>query len=271
MANRLLGKVAIVTGVSPNIGGGIAEVLAEEGSAVVCVDRDAANASDCARAIQALGGRALGIQCDVRDEPQVQAVVDRAVQAFGHVDVLVNGAAYYNMKGLLEMSLAEFRDQTDLILAGTFLFTKHVAASMIRLRRLGSIIHLASTEAHQGNPKNVAYCTAKAGLLNMARANAMELASHGIRVNSLTPTATHPGESADRAERWGRPRPDITDHLAIKRGRLLPTGEPPSPRDYAYGVVYLASDEARLVTGTDLRVDSGAIARYWGWGERTLR
>lgn len=271
MANRLNGKVAIVTGVSPNIGGGIADVFADEGASVVCIDHDQANAMDCARSIAENGGRALGIHCDVRDEDQVMAAVNRAESEFGGVDILVNGAAYYNMKGLLEMTVREFRDQTDLILSGTFLFTKFVAESMVRSARRGSIIHLASTEAHQGNPKNVAYCTAKAGILNMARANAMELAAHGIRVNSLTPTATHPGEAADRAVRWGRERPDITDHLAIKRGRLLPTGQPPSPRDYAYAAVYLASDEARYVTGIDLRVDSGAIARYWGWGEGTLK
>lgn len=267
---RLKDKVAIVTGTSPNIGGGIAEAFAREGAAVVCVDSDAANANDCARAIERLGGRALARTCDVRDEAAVTEVVAAASAAFGTVNVLVNGAVYYNMKGLLTMSLAEFRDQVDLILAGTFLFTKHVAAALVARRAPGSIIHLASTEGHQGNPQNVAYCTAKAGILNMTRANAMELVQYGIRVNSLTPTATDPSESVDRAERWGRPRWDVSGHVALRRGKLLPTGTPPSPSDYAYAAIYLASDEARYVTGTDLRVDAGAIARYWGWGEGTL-
>ncbi len=270
MSNRLQGKVAIVTGTSPNIGGGIAEMFAGEGAHLVCVDHDEANAIDCARVLRESGAQAIGMRCDVRQENEVKAVVAKALETFGHIDILVNGAAYYNQKGLLTMTVEEFRDQTDLILSGTFLFTQHVARSMIERKRRGSIIHIVSTEAHQGNPKNVAYCTAKAGLLNMARANAMELAEYGIRVNSLTPTATHPGEAADRAERWGRPRPDITDHLAIKRGKLLPAGEPPAPSDYGYGAVYLASDEARMVTGFDLRVDAGAIARYWGWGKDTL-
>lgn len=270
MAGRLQGKVAIVTGTSPNIGGGIAEAFAAQGAAVVCVDHEEANALDCARALSAAGARAMGIRCDVRDEAQVQDVVARTLAAYGHVDTLVNGAAYYNHKGLLDMTVEEFRDQTDLILSGAFLFTKHVARAMIEGRKTGCIIHLASTEAHQGNPKNVAYCTAKAGLLNMARANAMELAAYGIRVNTLTPTATHPGEGAERAARWGRPKPDIANHLAIRRGKLLPAGEPPSPSDYGHAAVYLASDDARFVTGFDLRVDAGAIARYWGWGQDTL-
>ena len=267
---RLNGKVAIVSGVSPNIGGGIAEALAGEGASLVCVDVDEANAMDCARWIEKQGGKAIGRRCDVLDEAEVAGVVKAAVTRFGKVNVLVNGAVKYNMKGLLTMPVAEFREQVDLILTGAFIFTKLVAQAMIEHKERGSIIHLASTEAHQGNPQNVAYCTAKAGILNLARANAMELARYGIRVNSLTPTATDPTESVDRAERWGRPRFDISNHLALKRGKLLPTGIPPSPSDYGYAAVYLASDESRYVTGTDMRVDAGAIARYWGWGEGTL-
>ncbi len=267
---RLKGKVAIITGTSPNIGGGIAEALAAEGASIMCVDADAANAKDCARYIERTGGKAIGRECNVLDEAQVKAAVRETVRAFGKVNVLVNGAVKYNMKGLLTMPMSEFREQVDLILTGAFVFTKHTAQAMIDAKERGSIIHLASTEAHQGNPQNVAYCTAKAGILNMARANAMELVQYGIRVNSLTPTATDPTESVDRAERWGRPRWDITNHLALKRGKLLPTGKPPSPSDYGYAAVYLASDESRFVTGTDMRVDAGAIARYWGWGEGTL-
>lgn len=267
---RLADKVAVVVGTSPNIGGGIAEALAEAGAAIVCLDFDERNAADCARAIEALGGRAFGRRCDARNEAEVAEVVADAVRTFGRIDVLVNGAAYYNMKGILDMPLAEFRDQVDLILSSVFVCTKHVAGAMIAAERGGSIMHLASTEAHQGNPKNVAYCTAKAGLLNMARANAMELVAHKIRVNTLTPTATDPTESSARAVRWGRPPLDLSEHLVFKRMRLLPGGQAPSPSDYGAAAVFLASDESKMITGFDLRVDTGAIARYWGWGEGTL-
>jgi NAD(P)-dependent dehydrogenase (short-subunit alcohol dehydrogenase family) len=135
---------------------------------------------------------------------------------------------------------------------------------MVEGKRRGSIIVIASTAAHQGQPGNIAYCTSKSGLLNFARAAAMDLVKHGIRVNSLTPTATDVGESHDRAVEWGRPRPE-------RRGRLLdfqkmvPTGELPSPRHYARAAVFLASDDAEMITGFDLRVDAGAIAKYWPW------
>jgi NAD(P)-dependent dehydrogenase (short-subunit alcohol dehydrogenase family) len=268
---RLRGKVAVVTGTSPNIGGGIAETFAAEGAKLVCVDLDAANARDCAAAITKSGGAAMAAPCDVTVESQVKNVLAAAKAEFGGLDLLVNGAVFYNMKGLLDMTVEEFRKQVDVILAGTFLFTQHAARLMIEQKRGGSIIHIASTEAHQGNPQNVAYCTAKSGLLNMVRSNAVELAPYRIRVNSLTPTATDPTESVDRAERWGRPRWDVANALPLRRARLLPMKKAPSPRDYAQAAVFLASDEARYVTGIDLRVDSGAVAQYWGANEPSKR
>lgn len=262
---RLGGKVAIVTGTSPNIGGGIAEAFSVEGAQVVCVDALEENASQCAQELRRQGRPAIGMVCDVTDEKQVQDVVAAAESEFGGVDVLVNGAVQYNMKGLLKMPVDEFRRQIDIILTGTFLFTQNVARLMIRQKRGGSIIHLASTEGHQGNPENVGYCSGKGGLLNMTRANAVELAPYGIRVNSLTPTSTDPTESVDRAERWGRPRWDISDAIPFKRGRLLPMGHPPSPSDYAQAAIFLASEESKMVTGIDLRVDAGAVARFWAY------
>lgn len=261
---RLRDKVAVVTGVSPNIGGSIAEMFAAEGAKVVCVDLDPNNAHDCAAAITKSGGAALAAPCNGGVESEVVGVVEAAVKEFGHVDALVNGITKFNMKGIRTMSVEEFRAQIDVILCSTFLFTKHVSAAMIDAGRGGSIIHLTSTEAHQGNPQNVAYCTAKAGLLNMARANAMELAPFKIRVNTLTPTSTDPSESVDRAERWGRPRFDVSNSIALKRGKLLPLGRAVMPREYAYAAVFLASDESQSVTGSDLRVDGGAVAKYWG-------
>jgi NAD(P)-dependent dehydrogenase (short-subunit alcohol dehydrogenase family) len=147
---------------------------------------------------------------------------------------------------------------------GTFLCTKHVARLMVEQKRRGSIIVIASTAAHQGQPGNIAYCTSKSGLLNFARAAAMDLVKHGIRVNSLTPTATDVGESHDRAVEWGRPRPERRARL-LDFAKLVPTGELPSPRHYARAAVFLASDDVEMITGFDLRVDAGAIAKYWPW------
>src|SRR5437667_11387129 len=201
---KLQGKVALITGTSPNICGGIAEGMAEEGAKVVCVDIQPENAHRCADYLKQRGAEALGVVCDVTDEAQVQAAVTQARETFGGVDILVNGAVIFNQKGVLDMPLAEWTRQTAIILTGTFLFTKYVARLMIEQGRKGNIINIISTAGHQGQPRNVGYCTGKSGLLNFTRSVAMELAEYGIRVNSLTPTATDPREGMERAARWGK-------------------------------------------------------------------
>lgn len=261
---RLEGKIAIVTGTSPNIGGGIAEGLAEEGATVVCVDLAADNASQCAEAIRRRGGQALGIACDVTDEGQVEAMVARARETYGGVDVLVNNAGILGGLSVLEMPLERWNRQIAVNLTGTFLCTKHVARVMVAGRRRGSIVVVVSTAGHQGQAGNIAYSTSKSGLLNFTRAAAMDLARHGIRVNSLTPTATDTDEAADRAVAWGRPRPEPRTR-GLDFPKMVPMGKLPSPRHYAHAVAFLASDEAEMITGIDLRVDAGAIAKYWPW------
>ena len=160
---KLEGKTALVTGTSPNIMGGIAEELAREGANLVCVDIRREFAEKCAAAIAAEGREAVGIACDVTDEEQVLAVIATAKERFGGVDILVNGAAQFNFKGVLNMPLDEWRRQTDIILTGAFLLTKHAARSMIEQDRQGNIINIISTAGHQGEPGNVGYGTAKAG------------------------------------------------------------------------------------------------------------
>ncbi len=267
---KLDGKTALITGTSPNICGGIAEGLADEGAKIVCVDLNPDYANGCAESIVQRGGQAVGLVCDVTKEDQVIATVDHARDTYGGVDILVNGPVIFNRKGVLNMPLEEWRSQLDVILSGAFLFTKYVAHLMIDQGRKGNMINIISSAGHQGEPGNVGYGTGKGGLLNFTRSVAMELAEFGIRVNSLTPTATDPSEGAERAEKWGVqwPGPRLGER---RRGMLpnsdagLPMQQRPSPRHYGKAAAFLASDEAEMITGFDLRVDAGAIARYWLW------
>jgi len=261
---RLGGKVAIVTGTSPNIGAGIAGGLAEEGAKVVCADVRPDNAEQCAAWIGTRGGDAIGVACDVTDERQVEALVARTREAYGGVDVLVNNAGILGGESVLEMPLERWARQIGVNLTGTFLCTKHVARQMVAQGRGGSIIVIVSTAGHQGQAGNIGYCTSKSGLLNFTRAAAMDLARHRIRVNSLTPTATDVEEGLARAAEWGRGTPERRPRL-LDFAKMVPTGVLPSPRHYARAAAFLASDDAELITGTDLRVDSGAIAKYWPW------
>ena len=261
---KLSGKVAIVTGTSPNIGGGIAGGLADEGAKVVCVDVVTESAEQCAAWIRKRGGDALPVACDTTDEAQVAAMVARAREAYGGVDILVNNAGILGGQSVLDMPLERWNRQLAVNLTGTFLCTKHVGAAMVARGRGGSIIVIVSTAGHQGQAGNIGYCTSKSGLLNFTRAAAMDLAKHRIRVNSLTPTATDVEEASDRAVEWGRERPARGGRL-LDFAKMIPAGALPSPRHYARAAVFLASDDAEMITGFDLRVDAGAIAKYWPW------
>jgi len=264
---KLANKVALVTGTSPNIGGGMVEALAAEGAAIVAVDAVEANARDCAAAVRASGGRAIGIRCDVADEAAVRSTVDAALAEFGCIDILVNNAAIFVPKGVLDMSWDEWQKQSAIILGGAFLFTKYAGAAMVKRNAGGVIVNIISTAGHQGEPGNICYSTSKGGLLNFTRSAAMEFARHGIRVVSLTPTATDPAEQFERARRWGRetePPPGL-EQLLEKFASRIPMQKLPSPTDYGRALCFLTSDEAAMITGADLRVDAGAVARYWAW------
>ncbi len=265
---RLDEKIAIVTGTGPNMGSGLALGLAKEGARVACNDLRQEQAEKALDRIRAAGGEGMAIPGDVTDEESVKANVQQVLDTYGKVDILVNSAAVLGGKGVLDYDLKDFERQVQIILSGAFLYTKHVAQAMIDRDIKGSIICILSTAAWQGQPGNVGYCTAKSGLINFVRSTAMELAQYGIRVNGFTPTATQPDNPEVIEQRrqlaaaqGGSPARGFTSEFA----RMVPMGELPTPTDYAHAVVYLASDDARLVTGTDIKVDGGATAKYWPW------
>lgn len=260
----LAGRTAVVTGTGPNIGAGIALELAAAGARVWTLDNEPAHAERCAEDIRRAGGWASPVPCDVADEASVGSAFER-VQADRSADILVNGAAIYVEKGLLTMSAEEWTRQLGVILTGAFLMTQRFVAPMVE-RGKGCVINLASTAAYQGQPGNIGYCSAKAGILNFTRSAAMELAQHGVRVNTLTPTATGTVELRERAATWGVAPPTEAGEARRERSRsVIPMGRLPEPHDYGRAAVFLASDDARMITGTDLRVDAGATARYWAW------
>jgi NAD(P)-dependent dehydrogenase (short-subunit alcohol dehydrogenase family) len=263
--DALAGRTAVVTGTGPNIGAGIALELAAAGARVWTLDHDAAHAERCAEEIREKGGWAAPLRCDVADEADVTRAFE-IVEADRSADILVNGAAIYIEKGLLSMSVEEWTRQLGVILTGAFLMTKLFVGPMVE-RGEGCVINLASTAAHQGQPGNIGYCSAKSGILNFTRSAAMELAELGVRVNTLTPTATGTVELRERAEAWGVDPPTEAGEARRARSRSrIPMKQLPEPHDYGRAAVFLASEDARMITGTDLRVDAGATARYWAWG-----
>ncbi|MBV1894559.1 MAG: SDR family oxidoreductase [Ilumatobacteraceae bacterium] len=273
---RLQGKVAIVTGAGPNIGAGLAEGLAKEGAIVACNDLSAETAVAALARVEAVGGQGMAIPGDVTDEAFATQAIAEVAERFGHVDILINSAVQFNLKGLLTMPVDEYRKQVDIILTGAFIWTKHVAETMIENGTKGSIINILSTAAWQGHPGNIGYCTGKSGLINFTKSAAMELAEYGIRVNTLTPTVTFPRGEDGQPQTLAdvlRARGIDQDAMGAEKYPMefdgLPLGRILTPEDYVPAAVLLASDEAAMMTGIDITVDGGALAKYWPWTPST--
>ena len=249
----LNGKVALVTGAGPNIGSGLALALAKYGARVACNDIRPEQAEAAVRRIERNHGTAMAVPGDVSDEADVQGYVQKVLEVWGKVDILVNCAGILGGKSVLDYDVASFNRQLLVNCTGNFLNTKYVARSMIERGIKGSIICVASSAGWTGQPNNIGYCTSKGGIVNFVRGAAMDLAPYGIRVNSFTPVATQP----DNPELLAAGRRPARD------GAVVPLGEQPTPTDYGHVVAFLASDFARLITAADFRVDGGAGAKHW--------
>ena len=249
----LSGRIALVTGAGPNIGRSIAVTLGRAGAIVVCNDLEGERARASADAVTAAGGKAVALAADISDPAQARSLIERAEREAGVVDVLVNNAGVTIPRSILTMSYAEWRKITAVVLDGMFLMSQAVARRLVELKKGGVIINIASTSGHRGRRNAIGYCTAKGGVLNFTRAMAQDLAPHGIRVNSVSPTKT--GASVGALEGAGS-----RDFAEIPLGRLG------RPQDQANAVLFLASDLAEFITGEDLRVDGGTLST---WGTRS--
>jgi len=252
-SGRLAGKVAVITGGGQNIGRAMAELFAREGATIAVLDLDGARAVRVADGIVAAGGRAVAVAADVADDASVAAAIERVVAAFGRIDILVNNVAMTINKGLFDTTVEEWDRVMHVTLRSQFLLGRHVARLMVEQGIHGSIVNVGSTSGHRGIRDKIAYAAAKGGVNNLTRAMAMELAPHGIRVNTLTPTQSgSPVGVADEefnAERAGE-------------ARGIPLGRFGQAIDQAHAALFLASDEAAFVTGSDLVCDGGLLAIF---------
>lgn len=267
--DRLNNKVAIVFGAGPNIGGTIAHFLAREGAKVCVTDVNESAAAAAADFIRARGWEAMSLVGDARNDADVQRIVATTVEHYGRLDVVVNMAGRVHWDDVLSMKLDDWHDSVASFATAGLLTTQHAARAMLACGAQGSIIHLLSTAAHFGEADGAAYCAAKAALLNFARSAAMDLAHHGIRVNTVTPCSMeHQLWTTMRDEmfdpNWQPParrgfysRQEYLDQLPLRRF--------PRASDLAWATVFLASDESSCMTGADLPVDAGLRFKYPTW------
>jgi NAD(P)-dependent dehydrogenase (short-subunit alcohol dehydrogenase family) len=245
----LTGKVALVTGASSGLGVRFAEVLAQSGAAVTLVARRA----DRLRAVQARieksGGRAIAVEADVRDRAAMQNAFDAAEKAFGTVTILVNNAGVVQSGRAIEQEEADWRRVLGTNLDAVFFWAQEAARRMLAADKGGSIINIASVLGMTPDNGVVSYATAKAGVIQLTKALAIELAFKGIRVNALAP-----GWIETEINR---------DYLAGPRGaamkRQIPMGRFGETRDLDGPLLLLASDAGRYMTGATIVTDGGQV------------
>lgn len=261
---RFESKVAVVTGagcVGAGWGNGraMAVRLADEGAKVLAVDRDAQRLAETLSLAGAAAASITTCICDVTSSASVKAMVEACIEAYGAPDILINNVGGSAAGGPVQLSEEAWDTQIDVNLKSVFLTCKHVLPHMIECKR-GAIVNVASTSGLRWTGSaQVAYAASKAGVIHLSRVVAVQHAPDGVRVNTVVPGQLHtPMVEARLAKQ--RTGGDI-EALLASRVKRIPLGFMGDGRDTASAALYLASDEARFVTGTELVVDGGMTAR----------
>ena len=238
-------RVALITGASQGIGRATALLFAERGARVVLAARSADKLAAVEAEIKQAGGQALAVTLDVSDEEQVKSGIKQALEYFGHIDILVNNAAITRDQLQIRMKRADWEAVLTTNLTGAHLCIQRVLPGMLR-QRYGRIINVTSVVAQTGSPGQANYVASKAGLIGLTKALAVEVASRKITVNAIAP---------------GFIISPMTDGLPEKNKQELiariPLGRMGTDREVAYGIAFLASDQASYVTGHVLGINGG--------------
>ena len=263
MGNILQDRVALVTGGAQGLGEAICHRLAQEGGHIVVADLNLEGAQLTASKIMVQTDRqAIAVQVDVTDEAQVGAMVDRTVEVFGRLDVLVSNAGVLFAEAVDEFPANKWRLVTEVNLVGYFLCAKH-AARVMKRQRSGSIIQVNSKSGKKGSYKNSAYAASKFGGIGLTQSIALEMAEYGVRANAVCPGNLLDSPLwvdslyAQYAQKWGitedQVRQRYIDQVPMKRGCTYD--------DVTNVIVFLASDQSSYMTGQAINVTGGQEMR----------
>ena len=242
-------RAAVVTGGASGIGREVAQALAGRGAAVAIADINRDGAETVAQALASAGARAKAIACDVSRPEQAEAMIAQAADAFGTVDILVHSAGVGVERSVLDTTPEDWRRIIDIDLSGTFYCCQAAARHMVE-RGYGRIVTLASTAGVRGGTGRAAYGAAKGGVIALTKVMAVELAPYGITVNALAPGAIETELVAKMHSAETR--------TVYRAG--IPLDRYGTPEESAAAALFLASEEARYVTGHVLAVDGGFLA-----------
>ena len=253
MAERLKGKIALITGAGSGIGRAMAVLFAREGASVVAGDLNAKGNAETVRIIEEQGGTAFAVSLNVTVAQEMEAAVQATLDHFGVLNILCNNAGVGERRTfILDLAESEWERVFATNAKGVFLGIKYGAAAMIKTGQGGSIINTASVAGIVGNPGSVAYSTSKAACIHLTRTAALELAHSQIRVNAIAPafTATPMVEAMLSTHR-------DPERARQKLGDLIPLGRLGTAEEIANAALFLASDESSFTTGAVLVLDGG--------------
>ncbi len=265
MCQRLQGKVAIVTGagsIGPGIGNGKATAIlfAREGARVMLVDNNLKAAEETSRIIAGEGGDSMAFAADVTSSSDCQAMVSKCLEKYGHIDILHNNVGIGGYGDPVETSEEDWDRIMAVNLKSMFLTCKYVLPHMAK-QRYGAIINISSINALAITATAVAYSTSKAGVIAFTREVAYKYASKGVRVNAILPGLMKtPMVAAYGKKAYG----ENIDRMWQQRDAMSPTGKQGEPWDIAQAALFLASDDAKYITGTYLIVDGGITGTMLG-------
>jgi NAD(P)-dependent dehydrogenase (short-subunit alcohol dehydrogenase family) len=259
ITKRFAGKVAVITGASRGIGKAVALALAREAASLVLAGRDAGSLKTTFDAVTALGVSAATVTCDVRKRRDVERLAEFAYKKMGSVHCLVNNAGQYPVTSLFEMTEEEWDEVVDTNLKGPFLCAQAFSRRMVIQKVAGKIVNISSTSSQIARPGCAHYCASKAGLNQLTRVLAVELAPHGITVNAVCPGLI----GTERVFALAQDPKNVAEH-ETKLGRI-PLARLGTPEEIAAAVLFLLSEEASYFTGSLLFADGGyacGIASY---------